>query len=139
MTPRQAFDKVWQYAVIEDKPLSFVKDGVQCLYRSPEGNKCWIGCLIPDEIYEPDMDDSLDYLALSIENVRARHKSLRKLFHRIPNEFLGQLQAAHDSIVSRYSDGNKVTIHERHLPEILRLKQDKLLGLALKFGFKSPK
>lgn len=31
-------------------------DGVKCYYRGPNGTKCAVGCLIPDELYEPRMD-----------------------------------------------------------------------------------
>jgi hypothetical protein len=39
------------------------KDGVvveyKCLYRDAEGNRCPVGCLIPDYLYKPEMESKL--------------------------------------------------------------------------------
>lgn len=32
----------------------------RCMYRTPEGGKCAVGCLIPDELYESRFDHSPD-------------------------------------------------------------------------------
>jgi hypothetical protein len=106
MTKQQIFNKVWQYAITENHPLSFEAGSHICRYRSPEGNKCWIGCLIPDEIYEPEMDDPSDNSCSSIANIRPRHKSLGLLFRNIRTFFLSELQAGHDGIVSHLSGNN---------------------------------
>lgn len=29
----------------------------KCVYRSPDGRKCAIGCLIPDNMYKPDFEE----------------------------------------------------------------------------------
>jgi hypothetical protein len=30
--------------------------GSACVYRAPDGGKCFVGALIPDEVYTPEMD-----------------------------------------------------------------------------------
>lgn len=36
--------------------------GSTCLYRSPDNLKCAVGALIPDEVYDPEMESSLHTL-----------------------------------------------------------------------------
>lgn len=63
-----------------------------CYYRSPEGHKCAIGCLIPDADYSPEFEEkNLDKL-LDQKLLPARtHNELSK--HR---ELLKALQFTHD-------------------------------------------
>lgn len=60
MTDQQAFDAVVAHAraqgrqaLVEDRsaPVS------GCMYRHPEGLKCFVGALIPDAGYNEDMED----------------------------------------------------------------------------------
>ena len=53
MTNQEAFDKVYEHLLSQYK-VSIGKDGM-CMYRQG-GLKCAIGCLIPDELYSPDME-----------------------------------------------------------------------------------
>ena len=77
-------------------------DNETCSYRSPNGNRCAIGALIPDHLYDPDMEDnSVDavtrlYPAVARwlgvpedEDSRERGKPIR---------FLSQLQSIHDKV-----------------------------------------
>ncbi len=59
MTPQEVYDKVKTHlltqgkrAVVEDHPNVY-PEGV---YRTAAGLKCAIGCLIPDELYNPDLE-----------------------------------------------------------------------------------
>lgn len=60
MTKQEIFDKVVNHLLTQNKQCS-VEDasyanGLKCLYRGPNGLKCAIGCLIPDELYCPEME-----------------------------------------------------------------------------------
>lgn len=62
MTPQEIFDTV--VAHIEAQKVR-AHDGLYCCYRTPDGLKCALGCLIPDEDYKPIFegymaDDLLD-------------------------------------------------------------------------------
>ena len=52
-----------------------------CCYRSPDGKKCAIGCLIPDEEHDPKMDENagsdIDQLIKSWLSVPLREKFKR--------------------------------------------------------------
>lgn len=54
-TQQEIFDKVWEYAKTMERPSNIVVEGL-CMYRGPGGNKCFVGILIPDEVYSPDME-----------------------------------------------------------------------------------
>lgn len=62
-----------------------------CYYKTPDGEKCPIGCLIPDESYHPSMEDKDIYDLLCSTN----QKNLPKYF--ADNEdLLNHLQRKHD-------------------------------------------
>lgn len=61
MTPQDIFDTVAAHLYKQNKRSykgNARMSGGFCVYRSPEGLKCAVGCLIPDEDYDPRMDDN---------------------------------------------------------------------------------
>lgn len=58
MTPQEIFDTVAKHLFkqgcrsVEDESL----DDPACLYRGPEGRMCAVGVLIPDELYNTDLE-----------------------------------------------------------------------------------
>ena len=96
MTNQEAFNRVWQHFVVEKQPRSYVNnDG--CCYRGPNGAKCAVGVLIPDELYRPEMED------WSVTSLNSRADEFPTLFG--PGgclaganiDLLTRIQAAHDS------------------------------------------
>lgn len=57
ITNQEAFSKVWQWFVVEKHPQC-AENGL-CLYRGPNGNKCAIGCFIPDGEYRVEFDSTV--------------------------------------------------------------------------------
>lgn len=49
MTQQEAFDKVWQWFVVEGHGKSMTADRSSCAYRGEGGRKCAIGVLLSDE------------------------------------------------------------------------------------------
>lgn len=49
VTLQQLFDIGWEHFVVNYSPLSMNEDK-QCLYRGPNGTKCLIGMILPDDI-----------------------------------------------------------------------------------------
>ncbi len=74
-----------------------------CAYRTPDGNKCAIGCLIPDELYEKDMEGKIA-VALIRDNPQ-----LVEFFKNCTVGFLDKMQGVHDS-ASNW-DENGFTAH----------------------------
>lgn len=54
MNAQEIFDKVLAHLRAQGKQSTA---GGVCAYRSPEGNMCAVGCLIPDELYDPIIED----------------------------------------------------------------------------------
>jgi hypothetical protein len=68
--------------------------GLGCLYRGPDGTKCAVGCLIPDELYDP-----------GIEHAACDEMRVIRVLRKIPGmedvtgedaKFLRGLQSIHD-------------------------------------------
>lgn len=64
-----------------------------CVYRAPDGCKCAVGALIPDELYDPDMDTG----SSGIGTIMGRHLTLAQLFGGVSQNLLAHLQVIHDS------------------------------------------
>lgn len=71
--------------VIAQGKRSYIKG--YCLYRGPEGTKCAIGHLIPDELYTRDIEGKNIYAALTDLKIQLPAKIRREL---------GRLQWCHD-------------------------------------------
>ena len=54
MTTQEVFDKVATHLLTQN--CKSVDDFGRCFYRGPEGTKCAVGILIPDEQYNPSME-----------------------------------------------------------------------------------
>lgn len=97
--------------LVQQKAQAF--QGTSCKYRTSDGKMCAIGCLIPDEEYQPWMDDALG----TEEVVRA----VPSLAHIDENELLAW-QVYHDSLtehfweVPRLKYSEWVAGDERHHP-----------------------
>lgn len=55
-TPQEAYETMRDYFSQPDAVLAYSDDQGQCMYRTPEGRKCAVGCLIPDELYVHTFD-----------------------------------------------------------------------------------
>lgn len=87
------------------------RDKVSCLYRGPEGNRCAVGCFIPDELYYTGMEHrSVDTL-LRTEPGLLPHMPL-------PTDAMLRLQVIHDS--ERWADPRPALIDwiKQHVDEV---------------------
>jgi len=55
MNKQEIFDKVATHLLTQMEKSGHIVTS-SCLYRSPNGLKCAIGCLIPDELYDPEFE-----------------------------------------------------------------------------------
>ena len=55
MTPQEIFDTVARHLFAQGTQ-AYDADVSRCQYRGPGGTKCAVGCLIPDEAYDPEME-----------------------------------------------------------------------------------
>lgn len=56
MTPQEIFDTVVRHAFTQRAPARNM-DPPHCRYRAEDGKKCFVGVLIPDNIYVSQMDE----------------------------------------------------------------------------------
>lgn len=98
MTKQQMFDIVWAHFVTNKNPLSIAVDPVTeesaCRYRGPNGEKCAVGVLLPDELYRPEMDGP----AMAVGNLLKWYGDALPPWMHAEQEFLAALQAAHDEV-----------------------------------------
>lgn len=67
-TPVTLVVDAFRFLLQQGRPGSMVtnKDGIRrCVYRAPDGSRCGIGGLIPDDLYEPAMEEEGTLEALS--------------------------------------------------------------------------
>ena len=70
------------------------QNGSFCAYRGKGGTKCAVGCLIPDSMYNLQMD--LD--AINVTSLFAQYPEVREYLGN--QQFLLRLQYVHDNIPS---------------------------------------
>ena len=94
MNNQEAFDKVLKHLREQGKAavrVAVASDGTkneECCYRGPDGTMCAVGCLIPDEEY----DSELEGMAVDQIPQHLMPKSLRGL----DEDLLCSLQTVHD-------------------------------------------
>jgi hypothetical protein len=100
MTRQEIFNKAWFHFVTKRRSFA-INQNAQCVYRTKNGAKCAIGCLIPDNLYSPKMDEAPDITASVIHNVYVQ-KALKKIGIRYKGneKFLTAIQWAHDACAS---------------------------------------
>jgi hypothetical protein len=100
LNKQEIFNKIWDWAIVKEMPKSISLSKVdpfnpnknQCLYRGENNSKCFIGVLIPDDIYYP-----------ALEGASVFHDYMKEIFTKIniPTDknmlnFLSDLQLLHD-------------------------------------------
>ena len=67
-----------------------------CLYRAPDGSKCAVGCLIPDELYDPSFENnSADFFFYSEPEVGTAMNI--NIHDKMSLRLLNRLQSIHDN------------------------------------------
>lgn len=90
MTRQEIFDKVVAHFAVQREAAAKYEG---CMYRTPDGRKCAVGALVPDEAYDPSCEgDGVSTLfreypdMMRVSGLTRRHEVL-----------LIDLQRAHDS------------------------------------------
>jgi hypothetical protein len=109
MTNQEMFNKVWQHFVVEENPASVDREsevGNGCFYRSPEGNKCAFGVLIPDEFYHEKMEGFTAISLIRGKECENEGRGMREYFGKVDAIFISDLQEAHDDNANDYIGSN---------------------------------
>ena len=98
LTNQEIFNKVATHLFTQGK-RSFDKKLKVCAYRNDEGLSCAIGCLIPDELYDPAFEGR------RIWGLMDENYEVKKYFSNVSLELLSKLQGVHDYKDSWTSSG----------------------------------
>lgn len=118
MTKQETFNIIWNYFVVEAHPRACDRYFQVCMYRTLEGNKCAIGCLIPDELYTRSIE------GMGIEDLFLKHTLIPKNLSEFLEtefsfedriEFLCYLQDLHDTY--QKSSGDFTAYMKKELTE----------------------
>lgn len=67
MTNQEIFDKVATHLLTQKaKSMAIISDDYSCAYRGDDGLKCAVGCLIPDDKYDPTMEGHVAKTVLAL-------------------------------------------------------------------------
>src|SRR5687768_12272381 len=94
MDRQTIFDTVVRHLGQQGAPA--VDEFHNCVYRAPDGKKCAVGCLIPDELYQRGMDHNRDGGGSYCVHGLAEDFEVPGYF-RVNLELLQRLQSAHDA------------------------------------------
>ena len=98
--PQELYQRVRKYATDARDPFSYDQDaalGVKCRYRGPNDTKCAIGCVLPDGLYDPDMEgNGIDGL------LDGCWPDVTWFFDGVDRNMLVEFQSAHDTIAPSY-------------------------------------
>jgi hypothetical protein len=103
LTNQQAFDQVVTHLAQQGRramgPAKWDQSAEVCKYRGPDGTKCAAGVLIPDELYDPEMEGD------GILVLLGRYERVRETLSDVRPGLLSALQRAHDSSFAWYGAG----------------------------------
>ena len=106
MTTYEIVEKIIKYYSNPDNAFGWDKKEKRCMYFSPEGNRCAIGCLIPNpkQFQELSLGRTITEILTNSEN-EGRSIAILLLPEDLTKEqgirFLQTLQTSHDAIADR--------------------------------------
>ncbi len=91
MDDQEAFNKVVRHLLTQKKRAVGCDGCTACRYRTNDGLRCAIGCLIPDDLYDASMEN------LGVNTLKAFRPPIAQLFRDIRHHnLLENLQEIHD-------------------------------------------
>lgn len=111
LTKQEIFDRVAEHLLTQMEKSGVVDEtcgyGFRCLYRGPNGLKCAAGALIPDELYDPCIEDvsiesdkTGDFI--TSETLRLLVSIREKCGIEEEKDFVRELQKIHDEFAPEY-------------------------------------
>ena len=117
LTLQTAFNKIVAHFEKMPGPSAAPKPGAtynQCLYRTLDGNRCFVGALIPNRLYRKAFENrSISSLLGGSTPV----PKLQELFSEIPPASLSSLQTIHDNWDSAKQSKSHVRTYLRDFAE----------------------
>jgi len=114
MKNQEIFDKAY-LGLKSQGFIRSVSSGISCVYRGPEGRKCAVGWLIPDEKYDPKFDTE-------IWGFQRIFKEIRISISQQQDFLIEELRFCHDS--SRQPETMRNKLHTIAKDFNLKIPQD---------------
>src|SRR5581483_987856 len=104
MTNQDVLNRVWEWFVTMRHQRSAIKTGdpllgYKCCYRSPRNTRCGVGCLIPDELYKDNFENT------NVCYIIKHNPDIRALFAGVDSNLLHDVQVAHDEYAPEAKKG----------------------------------
>lgn len=101
MTKQETFDIIVNHLRKQSKKSEHWNDYhefTECLYRGPDGLKCAVGCLIPDENYSEDMEGTGIQTELNLIKYNMAPSKVDRILMNLGHDIdlCSDLQAVHD-------------------------------------------
>lgn len=129
MTAQEILNKVVAHMREQGRQSNTAGPGSSCRYRSPDGARCAVGCLIPDDIYNPGIEgrsvNSAAVQMLLMDLGLQQHKSL-----------LISLQGAHDWAWGSHEEDGDTDF--KPVPPWMQIFEHRARGLAKRYGLEYP-
>jgi hypothetical protein len=96
LTQQEVFNKVARHLILQNKQSTGIYKDIDgggkfgCMYRGDNGLMCAAGCVIPDELYSPDIENTC-FSALCYSDAR-----YQELFNNESVRLVTDLQIIHD-------------------------------------------
>lgn len=118
-TMQQEFDAVVAHLYAQNRPAKSA-DGEGCMYRGVNGLKCAVGCRIPDDKYNPDMDANIYLDGTDVRSLIKHFGSFLPEEIKVYEAMFLRLQYVHDTcrlddngnFQRHFLDGLLVTVAE---------------------------
>jgi NADPH:quinone reductase-like Zn-dependent oxidoreductase len=91
MKPQVIFNKVVRHLFKQNKKC--VSEDGTCVYRGPNNTKCAVGALIPNHLYNEEMETK------GISNLIRKNEKIADLLDKTNVDLLSSLQEMHDDAV----------------------------------------
>lgn len=102
MTDQEIFDKVVTHLRQQKVRATQWPGSITCYYRTSQGLKCAVGCLIPDELYNPSFEGCSVGKAWSQRGLDVVLRNIGIDDSQV--EFLRDLQSIHDTDIANWED-----------------------------------
>jgi len=109
LTNQSAFDTMVNH-LLKQGEKSRAYDRSTCLYRNPDGLKCAIGAILPDDLYVSSMENKL------AQSLMHDYPTIGQLWENLSINLLAKMQYIHDNrAVSEWYDEFKAIADDFNL------------------------
>jgi len=121
LNKQRVFNAIWQYFILDGNPQALDEEHGVCAYRTDCGARCFIGLLIPDELYTSILEGSTPgYCEVNGQHVKPHvinilEEALDCEISKDDSKFLLKLQGIHDNKVSIWETQLRTLAEEYNL------------------------